>query len=73
MSKLKYFFLLTFGLIFLGQALIFFYAPEEATQGPVQKIFYYHVSSAFAMYVGFIGSGLLSFLYLYIRQYQFLL
>lgn len=64
MKKLKILFFVTFCLIFVGLALIAFYAPEEATQGVVQKIFYYHVSSAFAMYVGFIGSGLFSFLYL---------
>ncbi|HLG19673.1 MAG TPA: cytochrome c biogenesis protein CcsA [Bdellovibrionota bacterium] len=32
---------------------IFFYAPEEATQGMVQKIFYVHVACAITMYIGF--------------------
>ncbi|GAC1352109.1 MAG: hypothetical protein NVSMB1_11720 [Polyangiales bacterium] len=39
---------------------IFFVAPVEATMGIVQKIFYFHVSSAYAMYLGaaacFVGS-----------------
>lgn len=38
--------------------MIFFYAPEELTQGLAQKIFYFHVPSAFAMYIGFLASGL---------------
>lgn len=48
--------------------LIFFYAPEEATQGIVQKIFYFHVSSAFCMYFGFGLAGLFSFLYLWKKK-----
>lgn len=34
-------------------ALVFFFTPEEASQGIVQKIFYIHVSSAITMYLGF--------------------
>ncbi len=33
--------------------LIFAYAPVEATMGIAQKIFYFHVPSAYAMYIGF--------------------
>lgn len=32
---------------------IFGYAPQEATMGIVQKIFYFHVPSAIASYIGF--------------------
>lgn len=32
---------------------IFFVAPVEAQMGVVQKLFYFHVPSAYAMYVGF--------------------
>jgi heme exporter protein C len=39
---------------------MFFYAPVEKTMGIVQKIFYFHVPSAYAMYIGagacFVGS-----------------
>ncbi len=46
-------FVLTINLVFLR-------APIEATMGVVQKIFYFHVPSAYAMYIGatacFIGS-----------------
>lgn len=33
--------------------IIFFYAPQERTMGIVQKIFYIHVPSAIASYIGF--------------------
>src|ERR1700693_1899682 len=37
--------------LMLGAAgAIFFYAPTDALQGPVQRIFYLHVSSAIAAY-----------------------
>ena len=48
--------------------LIFFVAPEEKMQGIVQKIFYFHVSSAFSMYFGFGLAGLGAFLYLFKRK-----
>jgi heme exporter protein C len=34
-------------------AMIFLYAPQDALQGPVQRIFYLHVSSAIAAYACF--------------------
>ena len=37
-------------LMVLAAAAIFFYAPTDALQGPVQRIFYLHVSSAIAAY-----------------------
>src|ERR1700694_1890272 len=38
------------GLMVLAAGAIFFYAPTDALQGPVQRIFYLHVSSAIAAY-----------------------
>jgi len=43
---------------------IFFVAPAEVQMGIVQKIFYFHVPSAYAMYVGFVTSGVCSAIYL---------
>jgi heme exporter protein C len=40
--------------------LIFFYAPLEADQGIIQKIFYVHVPLAIVALCGFIGGGLLA-------------
>lgn len=37
----------------LAAGMIFIYAPEDALQGPVQRIFYLHVSSAIAAYACF--------------------
>ncbi len=55
-------------LLVLSLLLVFFYAPEEKNQGIVQKIFYFHVASAFAMYAGFGLAGLFALLYLWRRQ-----
>lgn len=58
-------------LLFADLGIIFFVAPEERTQGLVQKIFYFHVSSAFAMYAGFILAGVFSLCYLIKRSEKF--
>jgi heme exporter protein C len=44
--------------------LIFVYAPVEKQMGIVQKIFYFHVPSAYAMYLGFGVSAIASAIYL---------
>jgi heme exporter protein C len=45
--------------VLIALGMIFFYAPREATMGEVQRIFYFHVSSAwvgfFAFLVAFLG------------------
>lgn len=58
---------LTLVLLAIDLGLILFYAPEEGTQGIVQKIFYFHVSSAFAMYLGFLIAGIAAVGYLWRR------
>ncbi|MGZ6719386.1 MAG: cytochrome c biogenesis protein CcsA, partial [Solirubrobacteraceae bacterium] len=45
-------------------ALVFFYAPLDADQGFVQKIFYIHVPLAIVSLGGFIFGGLLAIGYL---------
>lgn len=44
--------------------LIFFHAPVELTMGIVQKIFYFHVPAAMAMYGGFVMTSVVSMIYL---------
>lgn len=44
--------------------LIFSFAPVEMQMGIVQKIFYFHVPSAWAMYIGFITAAVGSAMYL---------
>lgn len=51
--------------------LIFVHAPEELNQGMVQKLFYFHVACATAMYCGFGLAGLFALLYLIKRKSRF--
>jgi heme exporter protein C len=41
-------------------ALAFFYAPEDADQGFIQKIFYVHVPMAIVALLGFVAAGLMA-------------
>ena len=50
--------------ITVALALVFFYAPLDATQGFVQKIFYVHVPLAIVSLGGFVFGGLLAIGYL---------
>jgi heme exporter protein C len=52
--------LATIATISLALALVFFYAPLDADQGFVQKIFYIHVPLAIVSLCGFILGGLLA-------------
>lgn len=56
--------LLTVVLILTALYHIFYVAPVELQMGVVQKIFYFHVPSAYAMYVGFVTCGIASGVYL---------
>ena len=44
--------------------MVFLYAPREATMGDVQRIFYFHVSSAWVGFFGFFVTFLAGILYL---------
>jgi heme exporter protein C len=46
---------------------VFFVAPREAVMGEVQRIFYFHVASAFSALIGWVGCALASLLYLVLR------
>jgi heme exporter protein C len=56
--------LLTVALIVGAFALVFFYAPNDADQGFVQKIFYLHVPLAIVALFGFVAGGVYGILYL---------
>jgi len=45
-------------------SLVFFYAPLDADQGFIQKIFYLHVPLAITALVGFVGGGVFAILHL---------
>lgn len=55
---------LTAATMLVGLYMIFFYAPTEKTMGVVQKIFYYHVPSAWVSFFGFFLVFMFSFIYL---------
>ncbi len=48
----------------IGLSLVFFYAPLDADQGFIQKIFYIHVPLAIVTLCGFIAGGVLAAVYL---------
>jgi heme exporter protein C len=54
----------TAGLLALALAAIFFYAPTDADQGLIQKIFYIHVPMAIVALCGFIAAGGMGIAYL---------
>jgi heme exporter protein C len=47
-----------------GYSLAFFYAPNDADQGFIQKIFYLHVPLAICALAGFVAAGVLAILHL---------
>ena len=51
-------------LIVTAFALVFFYAPNDADQGFIQKIFYLHVPLAITALVGFVVGGIYGIRYL---------
>ena len=58
----------TIATITLALALVFFYAPLDADQGFIQKIFYVHVPLAIVSLCGFILGGLLAIAHLRTRD-----
>src|SRR5947209_12814130 len=56
--------LLTIATITIAFALVFFYAPLDADQGFIQKIFYVHVPLAIVSLCGFIAGGLFAIAHL---------
>ncbi len=60
------------GAMLLGSLyLIFVWVPTERTMGIVQRIFYFHVPSAFAAFLAFIIGGVASILYLIRRENRY--
>jgi heme exporter protein C len=61
---LTYLDILTVILLVIATGLVFFYAPEEAVMGQVQRIFYFHVSSAWVGMLSFIAAAVAGVFYL---------
>jgi heme exporter protein C len=56
------------GTLALALGLVFFYAPNDADQGFLQKIFYLHVPLAIVSLCGFIAGGVMAIQYLRTRD-----
>jgi heme exporter protein C len=54
----------TAAVIAVAMALVFFYAPMDADQGFIQKIFYLHVPLAITALLGFVAGGVYAILHL---------
>ncbi len=58
----------TVAMIGLSLGLAFFYAPEEATEGFLQRIFYLHVPLAIVCLCGFVAAGIMAIQHLRTRD-----
>lgn len=67
----KIFSILLFIVVPVGLYFAFFYAPVEKVMGMVQKIFYFHVSSAWIGFFAFFITFITSILYLITKKYTF--
>jgi heme exporter protein C len=54
----------TVAMLALSLSLVFFYAPLDADQGFIQKIFYLHVPLAIVALIGFVAGGVFAVLHL---------
>jgi|GEM_PF-197595 len=61
---------LTVAALIAAVYLTFFEAPREREMGEVQRIFYFHVSSAFAALIGFVICSVASLIYLLVQPKQ---
>jgi heme exporter protein C len=55
-------------LLLAASFLVFMYAPREAVMGNVQKVFYFHVATAWVGMLGFIAGGVAGISYLRTRN-----
>ena len=67
----KIFSILLFVVVPVGLYFAFFYAPVERIMGIVQKIFYFHVASAWIGFFAFFVTFVASILYLVTKKYAF--
>ena len=51
-------------LLLVATYMVFFYAPQEAVMGDVQRVFYFHVAAGWVGMLGFIGAAVAGIIYL---------
>jgi heme exporter protein C len=54
----------TAALFWIATAMVFFYAPEEAVMGQVQRVFYFHVAAGWIGMLGFLVAAVVGIVYL---------
>jgi heme exporter protein C len=54
----------TLVLFVIATAMVFFYAPEEAVMGNVQRVFYFHVSAGWVGMLGFLAAAVVGVIFL---------
>jgi len=57
-------------LFVVATGLVFFYAPEEAVMGNVQRVFYFHVSAGWVGMLGFLVAAVAGIVYLRTGRHQ---
>ncbi len=56
--------IVTVVLLLIATYMVFFYAPQEAVMGDVQRVFYFHVATGWVGMLGFIGAAVAGIIYL---------
>ena len=71
MKKIPKLGLLTFLLLIISLYMVFLYAPEEKVMGEIQRIFYFHVASAWLALFAYTVTFICSILYLVKKERKF--
>ncbi len=62
--------IVTVGLLLIATYMVFFYAPQEAVMGDVQRVFYFHVATGWVGMLGFIGAAIAGIIYLIKKEHK---
>ena len=57
-------------MLLIATYLVFFYAPQEAVMGDVQRVFYFHVAAGWVGMLSFIGAAVAGIVYLIKKDLQ---
>jgi heme exporter protein C len=57
-------------LFIIAIGMVFFYAPTEATMGQVQRVFYFHVATAWVGMLGFLVAAVVGVIYLIRKEHR---
>ncbi|HSQ16705.1 MAG TPA: cytochrome c biogenesis protein CcsA [Anaerolineales bacterium] len=57
-------------LFVIAVGMVFFYAPTEATMGQVQRVFYFHVATAWVGMLGFLVAAIVGVIYLIRKEHR---